>query len=290
MKINCNLEKLLAAFQTAAMFAPGRSPKAILQNVKLIANPEQVTLMATDMEVGVRVKAEGIEVESAGAAVLPVGHFGAILRESNDEFLTLETNESGTTVRGARSEFKLPGADPDEFPNIADFDATSFHALPARVFKEMIQRTEFATEVESSRYALGGILLEFEPSQITAVGTDGRRLARIIAPAESVEGHKGGESNTIVRTQSMRLIGRALSDSDEYVHLAGRNNDIVIRTPRASYYSRLVEGRFPRWRDVFPQREDSAKVNLTVGPFHSALKQAAIACNNDSRGIDCTLE
>ena len=35
MKITCDREKLLAAFQTAAMVAPTRSPKPILQNVKL---------------------------------------------------------------------------------------------------------------------------------------------------------------------------------------------------------------------------------------------------------------
>ncbi len=289
MKIICQRDKLFAAFQTAAMFAPGRSPKAILQNVKLTASKDEVTMMGTDMEVGVRVQVEGVEVQTPGAAVLPVANFGAILRESTDDQIVLVADSNGTVITGSRSEFKLPGADPDEFPNVGQFDATAYHTIPARVFKEMVQRTEFATEVESSRYALGGVLLEFEPAKITAVGTDGRRLARVFAPAEAVGGHKGPESNTIVRTQSMRLIGRALADSDEYVRIAARSNDVLISTQRATFYSRLVEGRFPRWRDVFPQRVDSVKLNLTVGPFHTALKQAAIACNNDSRGIDCTL-
>ena len=35
MKITCNREKMLHAFQTVAAIAPARSPKAILQNVKL---------------------------------------------------------------------------------------------------------------------------------------------------------------------------------------------------------------------------------------------------------------
>ncbi len=289
MKIKCQRDKLFSAFQTAAMFAPGRSPKAILQNVKLIASKDEVTLMGTDMEVGVRVHVEGVEVEGPGSAVLPVGNFGSILRESTDDVLALDADANGTVIRGSRSEFKLPGADPDEFPNVASFEAPAYHAIAAPAFKEMISRTEFATEVESTRYALGGVLIEFEPAKITAVGTDGRRLARQFAVAESVGGHKGPDSNTIVRTQSMRLIGRALADSDEFVHISARANDILVRTPRATFYSRLVEGRFPRWRDVFPQRTDSVKLNLVAGQIHTALKQAAIACNNDSRGIDTTL-
>ena len=84
----------------------------------------------------------------------------------------------------------------------------------------------------------------------------------------------------------MRAIGRALSDNDGQVHVAARGNDVLIRTERAVYYSRLVEGRFPRWRDVFPQRRDAAKIDVTDGSFHSALRQAAVVTNQESRGID----
>ena len=37
-------------------------------------------------------------------------------------------------------------------------------------------------------------------------------------------------------------------------NIAARANDVLVKTPRTTIYSRLVEGRFPKWRDVFPQR------------------------------------
>ncbi len=43
MKVICEREKLLQAFQMAAGVAPARSPKPILQNVKLDASPETAT-------------------------------------------------------------------------------------------------------------------------------------------------------------------------------------------------------------------------------------------------------
>ncbi len=79
MKITCNREKLLHAFQTVAAVAPARSPKPILQNVKLEVSSNAATLMATDLEVGIRYEVTGIEVDAPGAAVLPVGRFGSIL-------------------------------------------------------------------------------------------------------------------------------------------------------------------------------------------------------------------
>ena len=57
--------------------------------------------------------------------------------------------------------------------------------IAAADLKKLIRRTIFATDVESTRYALGGVLVELTAESITMVGTDGRRLARMSAPAEA---------------------------------------------------------------------------------------------------------
>lgn len=285
MKVSCNREKLLAAYQTAASVAPSRSPKPILQNVKIEVTPEATTLMATDLEIGVRVTVPGVEVEVPGAAILPLARFGPILRESSDETLRLESDEKGTLVRGERSEFRLPAENPDEFPAIAQFNEEKYHEVSARLFREIIRRTGFATDNESSRYALGGVLLEFEENRITAVGTDGRRLAKMEGAGTSVGGHVSGDNTIIVPVRAMQLIERALAEDSE-VQVAARQNEVLVRSPRVTIYSRLLEGRFPRWRDVFPTREGAKQIELAVGPFHSAVRQAAIVTSDESRGVD----
>ncbi len=286
MKVTCEREKLWHAFQVAASVAPSRSPKPILQNVKLEVSAEGATLMATDLEVGIRIELGGLEVEAPGSVVLPTSRFGSILRESSDEKLLLETDGRGTVVRGQRSEFRLPCENPDEFPTVASFEEEKYHELPARFFRELIRRTIFATDNESSRYALGGVLLEFSEEGIIGVGTDGRRLARQEGPAKSVAGHQTGESTTIIPTRALQLIERALAENDEAVCIASRDNDVLVRSQRVTIYSRLVEGRYPKWRDVFPRHEGSAKIEMNVGPFHTAVRQAAIVTSEERRGVE----
>ena len=116
MKIACQREKLLASFQSAAMVAPSRSPKPVLQNVKLIAEEGQIHLLATDMEIGIRIDVNDVEVETPGSALLSVSQFSSILREGTDEALRLESDESGVKVFGDRSKFKIPSGDPTSFP------------------------------------------------------------------------------------------------------------------------------------------------------------------------------
>jgi DNA polymerase-3 subunit beta len=286
MKITCNREKLLSAFQTVASVAPTRSPKPILQSVKFEVTGESAILMATDLEIGIRYDVPAVEVESAGSAVLPIQRFGSILRESSDEKLSLESDGSGTTIRGERSEFRLPGQDPQGFPVVAVFGEKMYQEVSARLFREAIRRTSFATDNESSRYALGGVLLELESNKLVAVSTDGRRLAKMEGPATAVGGEASAESSLIVPTRAMNLLERAISDDDGEIQIAGRASEVLVKSPRATIFARLLEGRFPRWRDVFPPREGVASVELSIGPLLSAVRQAAIATSEESRGVD----
>ncbi len=286
MKISCDREKMANAFQLAGSVALARSPKEVLQNVKIEANEDHVTLMATDMETGIRIEVEGVDVQTPGKALLHVGRVGQILRESNDQQLYLETDGKGLTIKGLHSEFKLPSANPDEFPTIVGFEEEKYHELPARLFKEMVRRTAFATDADSARFALGGVLLEMHGEEVLAVGTDGRRLARMNGSGKSIGGHETSSNTTIIPTRSLQLMERAIGDKDEVVHIAARGNDVLLRTSRCTIYSRLVEGRYPNWRQVIPQRDDSVDVDLTVGPFFNVIRQAAIVADQETRGLD----
>lgn len=286
MKFTCEREKMLSAFQIAASVAPSRSPKAILQNVLLVVTEQDATMMATDMEVGVRIDVTGIQIETPGRAVLPVSRFGSILRESSDTQLVVQAESTGTVIRGDRSEFNLPGEDPDEFPVVAEFAEGKYHEVSARLLREIIRRTLFATDTESGRYALGGVLLEFEADKIIGVGTDGRRLAKMEGSAQSVGQHELVETATIVPARAMQLIERALTAGDGEVLVAAQANNVLLKGTRGTIFSRLVEGRFPKWRDVFPKRRDAVQIEMTVGPLYAALRQAAVVASEESRGID----
>ncbi|MBN2023624.1 MAG: DNA polymerase III subunit beta [Pirellulales bacterium] len=286
MKIRCDRERLWRAFQTAASVVPARSPKPILRNIKLDATADAVTLTATDQEVGIRIDVAGIDVGAPGSVVLPVDRVGAILRESSDEKISIESDASRIRVETGTSQFQLPSEDPAEFPGVGEFDEQSYHELPARFFRELIRRTTFATDNESSRYALGGVLLELGGEEVLGVGTDGRRLAKQVGPAKIVGSGGAAEGNTIVPTRAMHLMERALADNDEAIQVTARANEIVVRSQKTTILSRLVEGRFPNWRGVFPDGVEITKIDLTVGPFFAAVRQAAIVTSDERRGVE----
>jgi DNA polymerase-3 subunit beta len=288
MKISCDREQLLQAFQTVAAVAPSRSPKPILQNVKLDVTPDGASLTATDLEVGIRHAVGGVDVQAPGSVVLPVTRFGSILRESADQTIHIESDGNGATIRGERSRFQLPAENPAEFPPVGGFEETSYFEVPARLLRELIRRTVFATDNESSRYALGGVKLEFDADMVTAIGTDGRRLAKMVGPVTKQGEPAAVQQNTIVPTRAMQLIERAIAPTDTEVQLAIRGSEFIVHSPRATISARLLEGRFPEWRKVFPERGVGQQIELAAGPTHAAVRQAAIVTSEESRGIDFT--
>ncbi len=290
MKIKINRESFLRVFQIAAVVAPARSPKPILQNVKIDVTKTGGMLTATDTEVGVRLNVPDLEIMVPGSAVIPVTRLSMILRESRDEFLFIEADSEKTVVSGGSSRFELQAQNPDEFPEVAEFVDNDYYEVSAKVLKELIKRTLFATDSESSRYALGGVLLEMDENTITAVGTDGRRLAKMQGVMNVVGNPTTGGSTTIVPARAMQLMERILPEDDVPVQIAAHANDLLMREPSGVFYTRLVEGRFPKWRDVLPTRTETNKIDIPVGPMYSALRQAAIVSSEESRGIDFTFK
>jgi len=288
MKISCDREQLWHAFQTVASVAPTRSPKPILQNVKLEVTDQTATLLATDLEVGIRHQVAGVDIQSPGVALLSVARFGSILRESTDATLHLESDSQGTTIRGERSQFRLPAENPAEFPQVAAFEECDYHTVAARLLRELIRRTAFATDNESSRYALGGVKLEVEGEQFTAIGTDGRRLAKMSGPVSTTGKSIDAAQTTIVPTRAMMLIERAINPADEEVRVAVKGNEFLVHTQRVTISARLLEGRFPDWKKVFPETNGGVKLDLAVGATLTAVRQAQIATSDESRGIDFT--
>ena len=288
MKIICDREKLLRAFGTVASVVPARSPKAVLRNVKVVAEADIAVLMGTDLENGIRVELPGMEISEPGEVLLPIDRFGMILRESSDEKIELEDDGKRVLVRGARSKFQLPSEDPSQFPNVGAFSEENCYELPAVFFCELIHRTAFATDNENSRYALGGVLIEFDGEQINGVATDGRRLARQTGAVKPIGQPDDAERMTIVPTRATQLIERAIAEDEEPIRIAVKDNEILVRGHRVTVRARLTEGRFPNWKAVFPKNEELIKINMPVGPFHAAVRQAAIVTSKEHRGVDFT--
>ena len=285
MKLHCHRPSLATAFQVVAGVVPSRTPKEILKNVKLQAVDGKATLIGTDQEVGIRYEIPGVEIESDGETLLPTSRIVSILRELSDDGVSIELKENRTVVRSGQSEFSLASEDPAEFPAVAEFGDDRYHVISGSSFQAGLRRTIFATDSESTRYAMGGVLLDLKSDSLTLAATDSRRLAVVNLACRSQEVEQLENPVPVVLAKAMSLVERSISDDTEEVFIAVHANDALIKCGNSTIYSRLVEGRFPKYVDVIPP-QSNITVDLVAGQFHSAVRQAQIVTNEESRGVD----
>jgi DNA polymerase-3 subunit beta len=274
----------LQACQLASAAISSRDVKPILRNFKANVDGDRCTLMATDLELGVRLDVRGVKVDEGGDAILSANRLIAILREATDEEMNFEADADHCMVRGQFNEYEMAGEDPANFPDVPSFTEDKYHELPAGVLRDMIRRTIFAAATENPRYAVTGILWELEGDTARLVATDGRRLAVAQAEAVCTGGHTTHGQTPVVPTKAMGLLERILQDPEEKVRVSLRPNDALFKTERAMIYSRLVEGRYPAYREVFPKKQ-TTKIALTAGPFLLAIRQAAIMTDEESKRV-----
>ncbi len=281
MKVVCDRVALNDALAATTSVIASRTPKPILQCIRVTAGKDELILTAYDQELGLRYHIKEVEVSKAGETLVPGDRLAAIVRESADETLALETEGDTCHVRGADSHFQVFGQDVRQFPPVPELDGEPDMRIRADVLRSCIERTVFSAAKESTRYAINGVLWERRGKKLQLIATDGRRLARAAA---SLEKSVGQDSDVIVPTKSLTTFSRLHVAGDEHVDVKTQPNQIILRTQRATISTVLLDGHFPKYDDVIPKDCDK-KVELDTAEFLSAVKRASLLTNEESRGV-----
>ena len=288
MKFSTERNAFSQAFQLVATVAATRDVKPVMQNVKVktekSGGEKHLVLMATDGEMGIRKIVTQCTVTKPGEAIIPAKRVRQILQEVTSENVEFASDGQIMSLECGPSRFQLTTQPTDEFPDVYPFEETSYHEVAAGTFRELVKRTAFAIDADSARYALGGVLLELVDGKIVAVATDGRRLANQEISAESVGDHLP-EGDKIVPPRALTLLERAMTDESEAIKINMGTNRMLACSHGTTIFSRLIEGRFPKWRNIVPETTGKVSVPLPVGGFYSAVRQAAIVTSEKQPGV-----
>jgi len=288
MKVKFNRAALAESLSLVTTVIPSRSAKPILKCLKLQALEEGVFICATDFETGITCSVSQAQIEEPGDVVLPADKVAAIIRESIDEVISLETDDSACVIKGGDSNFTIYGHDPAQYPEVPGFGGQSQFEADLVTLQEAVEHTLFATAKENTRYALSGILWEPAGKKLTMVGTDGRRLAKIKLPLNCEAEANLASQKIIVPAKAMALLDRVAAAPGDTAAVRLENNKIIMVCGAVVISSNLVEGNFPKYEDIIPTGYKN-KLQLNTAATQSAVRRAALLTNEDSKGIKLSI-
>lgn len=283
MKVICNRGTLLKALLNTGNAVAARTPKPVLQCVKITAADDRLTIAATDLEVAIRHTDAQVQIEQPGETLLPADKFTAIVRESVDDNLSIELVGDQASIKGQDSHFKIYTQPANEFPPVPDFEGEADFSVPGGQLKQLIGQTLFAAAKESTRYAFNGVLVTAKGKKITLVATDGRRLAMAVG---DIAGGKMGKEGlkAIIPAKALQLVEKLIDKPDDPVAVQIRENQVIFHTDDATLTSNLVEGQFPPYEDVIPKDTDR-KMTAATADLMSAVRRAALLTTEESQGV-----
>src|SRR5438445_5187864 len=144
MKVICNRGALLEALNVTGNVVAARTPKPVLQCIKLTAENNALTLAGTDLEVAIRYTDSQVQIEQAGEVLVPADKLRDIVRESVDDTLAIEVSGDNANIRGQDSHFKIFTQKPGDFPNVPGFTGEAHFQIIGKTLKQLIGQTLFA--------------------------------------------------------------------------------------------------------------------------------------------------
>ncbi len=291
MKTVLPRQEFLDALSAAILLAGGRTPKPILNCVKLVLQgDEQLEVMATDGEGSLHLGVSAIAVKRRGQAVVPADRLLGIVRELTDVEITLEVDDNSCIIRGRGSEFHIYTRSVEDFPPVPLFEGEPDLVADGDELRRMISLTLYSAAREASRYATIGVLWEKQGKRLFMVATDGRRLARAGGTLRSAN---SGDFSAILPTKALSVFEKvftfAREDEDHSVRMKVMPNQVLLQSGSRVLGTILVEGHFPKYQDVIP-RDNNRCARVSREDLLSGVRRAALLTTEESRAVRLSFE
>jgi DNA polymerase-3 subunit beta len=257
----------------------------ILANVLMEARGDQVQLLATDLEVGLRSRCSA-SVAKGGALTLPAKKFYEIVKALPETDVRIEQDNTTVTVAADRFDSRMQTLPREDFPTLPEATGTVNATLPRDVLRQMVGKTQFAITGEDTRYFLNGALFILRPDSMSLVATDGHRLALVSVPREPAKdaADAAEEVRVILPRKTLLELGRLLSEGEGDIKYERGENHLFFDIGGRLLISRMIDGQFPAFERVIPKTNDK-RVEFDRDRLTSAVRRVALLSNERSRAV-----
>jgi len=257
MRLSCEKGLLLDGLNLVSRAVSARTTKPILECVLLSTRDDLgLVLCGNDTELCITSSLIEAEVERRGGIALHAKLFTDIVRKMPGDVVSIDVDEKGVTeVTGGRAVMRIYGLPAEEFPVIAErelADSPAQYTLSAALLRDMIRQTIFSVSLDQSKLILTGELFDIKEGVLQIVSLDMHRISyrshKFLGEDTTARDH-----NAVIPARALHELSRALSGEEDETEVVFYFTDkrVVFDTPGYRFVSRLLEGDFIRYGQIF---------------------------------------
>ena len=228
----------------------------VLETVLIIANDKELTLIASDSEMQLKMKVGCVASDGWRNCSFNGKKLHDVFKAMPDDGevnISELTDDMKSVVKAGKSKFTLRGFDHKDFPVMA-FTDKKFDSFTIKEtdLKRLIKLCMTCVGNGDIRAYLNGVYFNVSNGLLNVVGTDGHRMCFSHVELED----KSLNCSAIIHRKSMNELMKVLSDSDNLVTVSISENMAKFELGTIEFVTRLLEGKFPDYKRVIPDTKD----------------------------------
>ena len=287
MKLNISSTDLLKGLMDVAKAIPTKSALPILENFLFVLKDGRLQVTASDSELTLRTTIQVDGAEEDGSIAVPARHMIDLLKELPDQPLRIRTiNDSSFECSWASGNSALPYFPADDYPEIKGTgeDAQKVE-FPAQTLVDGIQGTVYATSDDEIRPNMNGIFFDIDTASTTLVASDSHKL--ICYTTTDVKADQ--KASFILHKKPANVLRSIVGKDVDTVSVEFDGSTAQFSFGGTTMISRLVVGKYPKYRDVIPQNNSNVlKIDRTL--LLNTVRRVAVCSNKASNHIKFTLK
>jgi len=295
MKALCTTENLKKGILIAEKIIGKNLTLPILSNILLEAEKGGIKISATNLEIGLIAKVRA-KIEKEGKIAVPGRIIAGILSQLGDgSQITLEEKNSTLKMIYNGNSAAIKGMDAKDFPIIPKPESKFLFKMNAAELQKKAGNVIASAATSDTRQELTGVHIELGEAKITLAATDSFRLSEAVTKLDKAnvtddyKTYLAKNQAVIVPARTFSEVIRAVSVDDENVKVYLTENQIFFETEDALFVSRLIDGKYPEYKQVVP-KEFSINIIAKKDDLLKAARLAGVFSDSKSREVRLKIE
>lgn len=253
----------------------------ILNNILIKVSNGNIEFVGTNLEIGVRHLVRG-KIEKEGEFTVDsklINEYVNLL--SSGEKVEVEEKNNELKIKSGNYKTKIKGEDAKDFPLIPTISEDKPYILNINDFKKSLSQVAFSVSNSENRLELTGVLFNFNQNKLNLAATDSYRLAE--KEIKIKENLKKEEEVVIVPAKTIQELLRILNnfefdsdvDNNNEIKINISDNQILFTFDSVSLISRLINGRYPDYKQIIPSKSQTDVV-INKSELVRAVKAASL--------------
>ncbi len=226
-------------------FLEKKDTSQITSHIYLSASNSNLTIKATDYEIGFVVTTDNLNIIEDGSTTANGKKFLDIVRILKDGEINLEVINDMLYISQSHSKFKLPTFSHSEFPEFPSYENKPRISIESHALIESLKKITPAIDNNNPKFELNGALIDIKNNSISFVSTDTRRLAVV-----ELNNQGGDELSIILPKKAIVEIQKLFFDDIELYY---DETNLIIHSSQYTFFTKLINGKFPEYSRIIPK-------------------------------------